>query len=66
MDYRNNSVMSDKNTILYAHSRLDKTMFGSLSKTLKSSWFTNKDNHIIRLSNWKQKTLFGRYSLSIK
>lgn len=63
MDYRNNSVMSDKNTILYAHSRLDKTMFGSLSKTLKSSWFTNKDNHIIRLSTETENTLWQIFSV---
>ena len=63
MDYRNNSVMSDKNTILYAHSRLDKTMFGSLSKTLKSSWFTNKDNHIIRLSTETENTMWQIFSV---
>ena len=55
--------MSDKNTILYAHSRLDKTMFGSLSKTLKSSWFTNKDNHIIRLSTETENTLWQIFSV---
>ena len=33
-DYRNDGF-NDKNTIIYAHSRLDKTMFGSLKNTLK-------------------------------
>lgn len=50
MDFRNNGNLDNKNTILYAHSRLDKTMFGSLSKILKEEWYTNKDNHIIRVS----------------
>lgn len=63
MDYRNNTNLDNKNTILYAHSRLDKTMFGSLSKTLHSSWFTNRDNHIIRLSMEKENTLWQIFSV---
>lgn len=63
LDYRNNSDLNNKNTILYAHSRLDKTMFGSLSKTLKSSWYSNKDNHIIRLSTEYENTLWQIFSV---
>ena len=63
LDYRNNSTLSDKNNILYAHSRLDKTMFGSLSKTLKSNWYNNKDNHIIRLSTEIENTMWQIFSV---
>lgn len=63
LDYRNNSTLSDKNNILYAHSRLDKTMFGSLSKTLKSNWYNNKDNHIIRLSMENENTMWQIFSV---
>lgn len=63
LDYRNNSSLSDKNNILYAHSRLDKTMFGSLSKTLKSNWYNNKDNHIIRLSTSNENTMWQIFSV---
>lgn len=63
LDYRNNSNLDNKNTILYAHSRLDKTMFGSLSKTLKSTWYSNKDNHIIRLSTETENTLWQIFSV---
>lgn len=63
LDYRNNSNLDNKNTILYAHSRLDKTMFGSLSKTLKSSWYSNKDNHIIRISTETENTLWQIFSV---
>lgn len=63
MDYRNNSNLDNKNTILYAHSRLDKTMFGSLSKVLKSEWHANKDNHIIRISTEKENTLWQIFSV---
>lgn len=63
LDYRNNKDLSDRNNILYAHSRLDKTMFGSLSKTLHSSWFTNLDNHIIRISMEKENTMWQIFSV---
>lgn len=63
LDYRNDNNLSDKNNIIYAHSRLDKTMFGSLSKVLKSSWYNNKDNHIIRLSTDTENTLWQIFSV---
>lgn len=65
LDYRNNSDFSDKNTIIYAHSRLDKTMFGSLSKALKEDWYTNKDNHIIRISTETENTLWQIFSVYV-
>ena len=39
MDYRNNTNYFDTNTILYAHGRLDNTMFGSLRNVIKESWY---------------------------
>ena len=63
LDYRNSKDLNNKNTILYAHSRLDKTMFGSLSKVLKPSWYNNKDNHIIRLSTDTENTLWQIFSV---
>lgn len=63
MDFRNNPDFSSKNTIIYAHSRLDKTMFGSLSKVLKESWYKNKENHIIKLSTPTENTLWNIFSV---
>ena len=63
LDYRNDKNLSNKNNILYAHSRLDKTMFGSLSKTLKSNLYNNKDNHIIRLSTETENTMWQIFSV---
>lgn len=63
LDYRNDKSLSNKNNILYAHSRLDKTMFGSLSKALKSNWYNNKDNHIIRLSTETENTMWQIFSV---
>lgn len=63
LDYRNTNNLNDKNNIIYAHSRLDKTMFGSLSKVLKNSWYTNKSNHIIRISTPIENTLWQIFSV---
>ncbi len=63
LDYRNNKDLSSKNNILYAHSRLDKTMFGTLKKTLKSDWYQNKDNHIIKISTETENTLWQIFSV---
>jgi len=63
LDYRNNSDLSNQNNIIYAHSRLDKTMFGSLSKALKESWYKNKSNHIIRTSSETEDSLWQIFSV---
>ncbi len=62
MDYRNQKNDYDKNTILYAHGRLDQTMFGSLRKVVKKNWYQNKDNYIVRISNQKENTLWQVFS----
>jgi len=62
LDYRNNIDTLDKNTILYAHSRLDTTMFGSLRRILKSSWVNNETNHVIKLSTESANTLWQVFS----
>ena len=63
LDYRNNIESLDKNTILYAHSRLDKTMFGSLKNLLKTNWYKDVNNHIIKLSTKNQNTMWQVFSL---
>ena len=63
MDYRNDSSFNNRNNIIYGHSRLDKSMFGSLSKALKSNWYNNKDNHIIRISTETENSLWQIFSV---
>lgn len=63
LDYRNNINNLDKNTIIYAHSRLDKAMFGSLKNLLESNWYENKDNHIIKMSTETEDTLWQVFSV---
>lgn len=63
LDYRNNIDLLSKNTILYAHSRLDLTMFGSLKKTLTNEWLNNTNNHVVRLSTEKENSLWQVFSI---
>lgn len=47
LDYRNNINTLDQNNILYAHGRMDKTMFGSMRNALDKKWFDEtKDKNI--------------------
>lgn len=50
LDKRNNKDLSDKNNIIYGHSRKDKSMFGTLKYTLNKNWYKNKDNLIIKIT----------------
>jgi sortase B len=61
MDYRNNTH-NNKNTIIYAHGRLDKSMFGSLRNILKSNWIKDSNNFIIRISTEKENSLWQVFS----
>ena len=59
LDYRNSIEPLNKNTILYAHGRIDTTMFGSL----KNDWVNNTDNHVIKLSTDYDNTLWQIFSI---
>lgn len=63
LDYRNNIDLLDKNTILYAHGRLDSTMFGSLKNILNSGWLNNTDNYVVKLSTENHNTLWQVFSV---
>lgn len=63
LDYRNNSNLLDKNNIIYAHGRLDKTMFGSLRKVLTNGWLNDINNYVIKISTEKENTLWQVFSV---
>ncbi len=63
LDYRNNIKNFDQNTIIYAHGRVDGTMFGSLKNIMKSNWYSNLNNHIVKLSSLYQNTLWQVFSV---
>ena len=62
LDYRNNYT-NNKNTIIYAHGRTDKTMFGSLKKVLSNEWLINSNNYIIKISTEKENSLWQIFSI---
>ena len=62
LDYRNNGI-NNKNTIIYAHGRTDKTMFGSLKSVLSKKWQSNNNNHIIKISTENENTLWQIFSV---
>ena len=63
LDYRNNINQLSKNTIIYAHGRLDTTMFGSLKNILKSGWLDNTNNYVVKLSTETENTLWQVFSV---
>ena len=63
MDFRNNNKEFDKNTIIYAHNRKDKTMFGSLKNVLTDNWINNKNNYTINVSTEHENTLWQIFSI---
>ena len=62
-DYKSNFDKFEKNTVIYGHGRVEEVMFGSLDKVLDESWYTNKENQIIKLSTEKKNTLWQIVSI---
>lgn len=62
LDYRNNFQELDKNNILYAHGRLNNTMFGSLKKVVDKKWYQNPDNKYIQISSLYANTTWEVFS----
>lgn len=62
LDYRNNGT-NNRNTIIYAHGRTDKTMFGSLKNILTSGWLNNNNNYIVKISAENENTLWQVFSI---
>ncbi len=64
MDYRNNSMNLDKNTILYGHNKLySRVMFSSLHDTLNKKWYTNPENQIITFNTLYENMEFKIFSI---
>lgn len=63
LDYRNSIKSLNKNIIIYAHGRLDTTMFGSLKNIIKSNWYNNPNNYIVKLSTEYENTLWQVFSV---
>lgn len=62
-DYRNNFENFNNNTIIYGHNLINGTMFGTLPKLLNKNWFSNKNNHYIKLSTKNTNTVWQIFSI---
>ena len=58
LDYRNSKNKFDDNSIIYGHSMLNGTMFGTLHKVLNSSFRKDESNMIISYSHGTKTYLF--------
>ncbi len=65
LDYRNDVDNLQDNTIVYAHGRLDTTMFGSLRKILKDEWYEEENNRIVYLSTENANTMWQIFSVYV-
>lgn len=67
MDYRNNSNITDNNTIIYGHNMKNNTMFGTIKKYKNQSYY---DNHKIMYYLMPEKSykleLFAGYTTTIE
>ncbi len=63
MDYRNNSDMSDNNTIFYGHNLFNKTAFGSISDIFSVNWQKSSNKSILVITENKKYyyTIFSAY-----
>lgn len=62
LDCRNNIDELDTNTIIYAHGRVDGTMFGSLKNTLDSDFVKDKDEQLVKVSTLNNSYIFEIFS----
>lgn len=62
-DYRNNFNNFKANSIIYGHNLTDRSMFGSLTWTLKENWYKNPDNLNIKLSTENSNTVWQIFSI---
>ena len=63
LDYRNTPTLSDRNQIIYAHGRVDGSMFGSLQNVLGEEWQSNLDNHVVKITTEKNSSLWRVFSV---
>ena len=64
MDFENDPVNLNDNTILYAHNRYNNgVMFGTLSNTVKKDWYNNPENQLISLDTPYESYKFKVFSI---
>ena len=66
MDYRNDSNMSNDNTIFYGHNLLNNTSFGSISKIFTNKWYKSSSHKIYYITedNLYTYEIFSAYYIN--
>ena len=62
-DFRDDFKYFGTNTIVYAHNLTSRKMFGSLVWCLRDSWYTNEENHYIKISTPTSNTVWKIFSI---
>ena len=62
-DYRSNFENYGKNTIIYGHNLINKTMFGSLPRVLKKNWYSKEYNHYVKTATPNSKAVWQVFSV---
>lgn len=62
LDYRNTPDLNKKNQVIYAHGRVDGSMFGTLTNVLDKNWQNNPDNRYVKISTDKYNSLWQVFS----
>ena len=62
-DYRSNFESFGYNTVVYGHNLINKTMFGSLPRVLKKSWYSKKNNQYIKTASLNSKAVWQVFSV---
>lgn len=62
-DYRDDFTKFKNNTIIYGHNLINDTMFGTIPNLLKKNWYSNKNNHYIKLSTKTTNSIWQIFSV---
>lgn len=62
-DFRDDFTKFQKNTIIYAHNTGRGTMFATLPNATKEYWYTNEENHYIKISSPTSNTIWKIFSI---
>ena len=55
MDYRNDAVNLDQNTVIFGHNLISGYMFGDLKNTTNKDWYTKEENQYITFNTIDQE-----------
>jgi len=62
-DYRNDFVNLGRNTIIYGHARIDRSMLGSLYYTQNKAWYSDPANYFVRFNTLYEQMVFQVFSI---